>query len=276
MGFDILKNLLIQFTSSIPNILGAIAVFFIGMILAKVVRKLVQGILSTIGIDKLAEKFTEIDIVQQYDIKVKPSVVLSQIIYYMMVLVFMAMASEVLKMAAISQLITDLINYIPILLVALLVMVIGLFIANTLKNIVSSVCKSIGIPSYNMIANFVFYFVFVTALISALGQAKIDSDFVKSNLSIILGGGVAAFAIGYGLASKDMMSNFLASFYSRRHFNIGDTVKVGDIIGKIIFTDNTCIKIQSAEKLVIIPLSKLMKEEVVILPNDYLKIDENK
>ena len=275
MGFDILKNLLIQFTSSIPNILGAIVVFLIGMVSAKVVRKLVAGILSTIGIDKLAEKFAEIDIVQQYDIKVKPSVVLSQIIYYMMLLVFMAMASDVLKMAAISQLISDLINYIPILLTALVVVIVGLFSANALKNVVASLCKSIGIPSYNLIANFIFYFVFLTALISALGQAKIDTDFVKNNLSILLGGGVAAFAIGYGFASKDMMSNFLASFYSRRHFNIGDTVKIGNVIGKIIFADNTCVKIQAAERLVIIPLSKLMKEEVEILPNDYLKLDEH-
>ena len=140
---------------------------------------------------------------------------------------------------------------------------------------VLSICNSIGVPSANLISNFVFYFVFLTALISALGQAKIDTDFVKNNLSIILGGGVAAFALGYGLASKDMMSNFLASFYSRRHFNIGDTIKVGDVIGTIVYADNSCVKIQSAERLVIVPLSKLMKEEVEILPSDFLKINEN-
>ena len=83
--------------------------------------------------------------------------------------------------------------------------IIGLLIANGLKNIVYSTCKSIGIPSSNLISTFVFWFVFITALVSALSQAKIDTDFVKNNLSIILGGAVAAFAIGYGFASKDMI-----------------------------------------------------------------------
>jgi small-conductance mechanosensitive channel len=111
-------------------------------------------------------------------------------------------------------------------------------------------------------------------MISALSQAKIDTDFVKNNLSIILSGGVAAFALGYGLASKDMMSNFLASFYSRRHFNIGDTIKIGDTIGKIVYMDSSCVKMQTAERLVVTPLSKLMKEEIQILPNDSLQLPD--
>ncbi|NJN34318.1 MAG: mechanosensitive ion channel [Saprospiraceae bacterium] len=178
-------------------------------------------------------------------------------------------------MPAVSQLIMDLLDYIPRIIVAMIVLSVGLLIANILKKAVYTACKSVGIPSPNLIANFLFYFIFLTALISALSQAQVDTDFVKSNINIILGGGVAAFALGYGLASKEMMTNFLASFYSRRHFSVGDTVKIGDTIGKIVFEDNTCLKIQAGERLIVIPLSKLMTQEVEILPNDYLQLNEN-
>lgn len=275
MGFEILKSLLIRLVAAIPNIIAAFAVGIIGMIIAKAVGKIIERVLQGVGIDKLAAKLNDIDIVEKYNINLQPSRVIGQLFYYVLLLIFLTAATDILGMPAISQLITDLINYIPRIITSMILVIIGLLIANGLKNIVYSTCKSIGIPSSNLISTFVFWFVFITALVSALSQAKIDTDFVKNNLSIILGGAVAAFAIGYGFASKDMMSNFLASFYSRRHFNIGDTVRVGESIGIIVFEDNTCIKISSGERLIVIPLSKLMQEKVEILPSDFLKIPEN-
>jgi hypothetical protein len=275
MGFEILKSLLLKFTSTIPNIVGAIVIAIIGMILARVISKLIARLLVAINIDKLADKLSDIDMIQENNINIKPSIVVSKTIYYLLLLIFLIMATDILQMSVVSQLIKDLISYIPSLITAMLLIIIGLVIANVLKNIVVSVCKSISIPSSNLIGNFIFYFVFLTALITALSQAKIDTDFIKNNISILLGGVVAAFAIGYGLASKDMMSNFLASFYSRRHFNVGDTVKIGETIGKIMYADNSCVKIQSVDRLVIIPLHKLMKEDVEILPSDFMKIPEN-
>ena len=276
MGFEILKSLLLRFVNAIPNIVGAIVIALVGMVIAKAIGKIVERLLSTIGVDKLAAKLNDIDLVQQYNISIKPSRIVGQVFYYVLLLIFLTCATEILGMPAVSQLIIDLINYVPSVITALIVLIIGLLLANGLKGIVYSTCKSVGIPSANLVANFVFYFVFITALISALAQAKIDTDFVKANLSILLGGGVAAFALGYGLASRDMMSNFLASFYSRRHFNIGDTVKVGESIGIIVYEDNTCIKLQVNDKLVVIPLSKLMHDQVEILPSDYLKLNDNK
>lgn len=275
MGFEILKNLLLKFTSTIPNIVGAIVIAIIGMILAKTISKLVERLLKAVNIDKLADKLSDIDVIQDNNINLKPSLIISQVVYYTLLLIFLIMATDILQMTVVSQLIKDLISYIPSLVTALLLVILGLVIANILKKIIVSVCKSVGIPSSNLIGNFIFYFVFLTALITALAQAKIDTDFIKNNISILLSGGVAAFAIGYGLASKDMMSNFLASFYSRRHFNVGDTVKIGDTIGKIVYTDNSCVKIQSVEKLVIVPLHKLMKDEVEILPSDFMQLPEN-
>jgi hypothetical protein len=49
---------------------------------------------------------------------------------------------------------------------------------------------------------------------------------------------------------------------------------MGNTTGKIVYEDNTCVKIQSAERLVVIPLSKIMKEEVEILPSDNLQIED--
>ena len=96
-----------------------------------------------------------------------------------------------------------------------------------------------------------------------LSQAEIDTTFLSQNISIILGGIVAAFAIGYGLASKDLMSNLVAAFYTKKQFNVGDKVTIEGETGVITSTENSKIEIKTESGKVVIPFSKTLKEKVV-------------
>lgn len=274
MGLEILTDLLKRFTSAIPNIFAAFLIAFVGSFIARAAGKITAGVLAKTGIDSVAAKLNEIDIVQQYNFQFQISAILGNIIRYMLLLIFLIAATDVLGMPAVSNLIGDLINYVPNLISALIVLVVGLLVANAIKNLVLNTCKSLAIPSAGLIANFVFYFIFLTVLISALSQAKIDTSFVKNNLSIILAGGVAAFSLGYGLASRDMMANFLASFYSKGRFHEGDIIRIENVLGQITAIDSTSCVLRSLEdpdKIIIIPLSKLTRENVEILTNKFIE-----
>ena len=271
---NLLEKLLSDFLTAIPKLAGAITLVIIGYILSKAVIKILTIILEKIGVDKLTEKLNDIDMVQKSTVQVKLSNILGSVVFYLMMLVFLIAATDVLGMPAVSQLIADIINYIPNLMTAVIVLMFGLLASNMIKNIVLTACKSFGIPSAGIIGNFVFYFVFLTSLVTAMAQAKIDTSFVKNNLSIILGGGVAAFALGYGLASRDVMANFLGSMYSRKRFREGDVIKIGEIVGRIAAMDNTSVVLNAPDRQIIIPLSKMMRESVEILPNDFFQIPE--
>ena len=274
---NLLEKLLSDFLAVIPKLAGAITLLIVGYFLSKAVIKILTVILSKIGVDRLTEKINDIDLVQKSNLQVKLSTILGNVVFYLLMLFFLIAATDVLGMPAVSQLIADVINYIPNLITALVVLMFGLLISNMIKNLVLTACKSFGIPSAGIISNFIFYFVFLTAFVTAMAQAKIDTSFVKNNLSIILGGGVAAFALGYGLASRDVMSNFLGSMYSRKRFHEGDVIKIGDVVGKIAGMDNTSIVLNAPNRQIIIPLSKLMRESVEILPNDFFQLpEENK
>jgi len=265
--FSILEDLIKQFLSAVPHIVGALIFAFIGFLIAKAVSKVISTILRASGLDKVAERLNHMDMLQQYKIKIVPSSLLSRIIYYVLLMIFLIGATEILGMPVVSKLIGDLINYVPNLIAAAIVLLIGLFIADGLKGIALTTCKSLGIPSGKIIANFLFYFVFLTAAISALSQAKIDTDFIKSNLSILLGGTVAAFAIAYGLASRDAVANFLASFYVKPKFKVGDIITVSGFTGRIIQIDGNSATIQTDKSRIYIPLGKLAAENVEIHDN---------
>ncbi|MFZ2900555.1 MAG: mechanosensitive ion channel domain-containing protein [Saprospiraceae bacterium] len=263
---DIFYDVLGQFAAVLPNLAGALAVLLIGWLISRGLRKLVKTLLSRTGIDQLAERLNQIEIMEKARIRIVPSVLLSKILYYILMLVVALAATDILGIQAVSDLMVDIINYIPNLLTAVIVLFIGLLFADFIKGIVLSTAKSLGIPSANLIANFLFYFLLIAVAMSALGQARIDTEFLATNLTIIIAGGVAAFAIGYGLASRDVMANFIASFYSSKKVAPGDVIKVGEVTGTVKVMDNTSITLEGEEKqIIILPLSKLTTEKVEIL-----------
>jgi len=260
---EILSQLYRDFMNGAPKILGALIIFILGWIIAKVVAAIVRKVLKSLQVDKLAEQLNEIDFVKKTNIKVVPSTIFSKIIYYVLVLVAAIVATDQLGMPVVSNLVSDIVNYIPNVIAAIIVLAVGLVIADIIKKIVLTAMQSMGVPSAKIIASFLFYFIFLMTVITAIKQVGINTEFIQTNLSLIIAGGVLAFAIGYGLASKNMMANFLASFYSKGKFQVGDVIGLDGFKGKIIDIDSSSLVLQAENnKKVIVPLSKLTAENV--------------
>ena len=115
-----------------------------------------------------------------------------------------------------------------------------------------------------MISSFLFYFLFINVVISAIAQAEINTAFLEQNISIVIGGAIFAFAIGYGMASKDSVSNFLASFYANGKVAIGDVVELDNVKGEIINMDKNSVTILSDDRHIVYPLKTLLNEKISI------------
>ncbi|MEM9885919.1 MAG: mechanosensitive ion channel domain-containing protein [Bacteroidota bacterium] len=268
MKYDLLEEILKQFVAFGDNLVGAILILLIGFIIVRIVTRFVRKVLKKVGIDRLADRYlNDIEFLSKNNIRVVPSVLFSKIVYYLLLLIVLVAATDVLGMQAVSNLVKDAINYIPSLILAAAILIIGLFLADLIKNIAQTALASLNIPAGKFLANFLFYFVLINILILALEQAKINTSFINSNLSIILGGVVLAFAIGYGFASRSVMSNYIAHFYSKNKVNIGDTIKINEKEGLVSDMDNTTITMVSERdgREIIIPLSHLSTEIVEII-----------
>ncbi|MDZ4679340.1 MAG: mechanosensitive ion channel [Saprospiraceae bacterium] len=249
-----------QLAAIVPNLAGALAVILIGWLVAKLVAKGVKRILQKSKVDKLADKLNDIDLFSKANFKIVPSTLLSKLLYYLIMFIVFIAATDVLGMQSVSDLMTNLLAYMPHLLSAFFVFIVGVLVADFIKNIVFTTCNSLAIPAAGLISNIVFYFLFLNVTMIALTQAKINTDFIQDNLSIILGGVVLAFAIGYGFASRNIVASFLSSFYNKDKVRPGDIIGIGGIKGKVLEMDNTSIILQTKDRKVVVPLSKLDSE----------------
>lgn len=261
---DTFQELLSNFLRGVPNVLSAIIILVIGIFISKLLSRVTEKTLMSIGVDKLGEKINEIELIEKAQFKVKISVVISKILYYFVLLFFLVVATSVLNMEPVSQLVLGIFNFIPKIVVAIIILIFGVLLADALKSIILTACNSLNIPSGKLISNFVFYFLLINVLVVAVAQTGIETDFLSTNISILIAGVVFAFAIGYGLATKSTMANFLASFYSKNKFNIGDRVTFDGVTGQIVDIDNSSIILKTDNSKVIIPLSKMAENKIEI------------
>lgn len=253
-----------DFLSAIPNIVMAIVIIIIGLIVAKIIANTFKKLLQKANVDKLGEKLNEIEIVEKANLKFKFSGILSKVLYYFLLIFFLIVATDILNMPAISELVSKIFYLIPKLIVALVLLVIGILFAELIRKVVYTALKSLNVPSANLVSTFIFYFLFINFALSALDQAEINTEILSQNISILIGGAVLAFAIGYGFASKESVSNFLSSFYTKGKINVGDNVTLEGVTGVITDMDSNSLTITNDTGKTILPLSTITRNKIHI------------
>lgn len=260
----IIVDLINQIVGFVPLFVSALIVLGVGLLLAKLVRNVVQVVLSKAGIDKVGEALNKIDLVKSFNTEIKISAVLGQVFYFFVLLTFVTAASKMLGVSAVSDLVMGLTGLIPKLVVAGLMIVIGLFLADALKQLIISLCESFNISGGRMLGTIAFYFLLAITLVNSLSQIGINTALLESSFNLIIGGVIFAFAVGYGIASRDVMANLLSSFYSKNKFKSGQTIRIDGVQGIILNMDSTSMTIQTGNTTTIVPLQTLQTKNVEV------------
>ena len=260
---DLWANLVQPFFEGLPTFLMAIVILIIFWFVAKILSGIIRKILKRINADSLIDKLREVDIFKTVDFSI--SKVAGKLVYWILILTGIIAAADFAGMGQLSEGIRGLLGYVPKFISAIIFFAVGSFIANLIRSFIATASESVGLSIGKLLSNIVFYFLIIIVAITALNQAGINTDIITGNFQIILGVLLLALGLGYGLASKDLMSNLIASFYSKGKFEVGQRIKAGNISGEILSMDNTSVTLKSETGgKVIVPLSQLQKQEVEI------------
>lgn len=265
---EILKNifgaLIGQFVDFVPRVIGCLFVLAVGYLVARGVKIIIKQVLSKIGFDRIGEKLNEIGIIKQLKTEVSLSDIVAKILYYYILLIFLTLAADKLGVDTITNMVLSLVNFIPKLIAGAIMLQIGIMLSDAIKTAVVALCKSFNIAAAKLIGNIAFIFFLIITFITALGQIGIETTLLESSFLLIIGGVIIAFAIGYGIASKDILANIISSFYSRKNYREGQIIKIGEVKGIITKIDNTSITIVNDSATTIVPLQLFQTKLVEI------------
>lgn len=189
----------------IPNIIVAVILILFGIWLGKWIRQIVSSLLKRVGFDSITRNM-EIG-------NWRPgtgSMALSDLVGYIaqvLVVFFLTIeALRLIKLGFLVSMLTAITAYLPMVLAAVIILGLGLIVANIVSNVLSNILTG---PSFKILASVAKYSIIALAIFMALDQLGVAATIVNSAFILILGGLALAFGLSFGLGGKEFASNYL-------------------------------------------------------------------
>jgi len=193
----------------IPNLLAAVIIFIVGWFIAIWIGKLIAGILSKLQFDSIFDRTGWKEALSNADVKVDPSGFVGAICKWILVVVFLMIATEIMGWAAFATLLGGIIAWVPNLLVAIIILVVAIVIADILEKLVKVSAKKMGVSFVNFLGTMVKWAIYVFAGLAVLLQVGITSKIVEILVIGFVGTLALALGLSFGLGGKDAAARMI-------------------------------------------------------------------
>ena len=194
-----------------PRLLALLTLVLAGWVVAALVRRLVVRILRAADFDQRCKRWGLTATLIRGGITLPPADLVGRAIFWTLFLVALLMGIEALEMPATAGLVAAVLRFLPNLVVAALVMVVGWLLANFLAQAALIGAVNAQVAGAPLIAGAVRWLVLVFAGAAALTQLGIAREMVLLAFGIAFGGTVLALALAFGLGGKELAREILES-----------------------------------------------------------------
>ncbi|WP_179354044.1 mechanosensitive ion channel family protein [Winogradskyella vidalii] len=262
IAFQSLTTMWLEIIKIFPNIVGALIVLIIGWLITKLVVKLIKKVLKIAKANKLDDKLNDIEIVEGKKLNFNTVLVVSKFVKWVMYIILLITASDILGLDIISEQITNLLAYLPQLFAALVIFMLGLLFANFVKKGLKSLFESMDLSGGKMLSQVVFFLLLTFISITALNQAGIDTQIITNNINMIIAAFLLAFAIAFGLGAREVVGKLLNTFYARKTFEVGQKIIFNDETYIVDAVQSISVILKNSKGKLIVPIKDLVENQV--------------
>jgi len=249
-----------------PNLLAAIVVLVVGYFVAKIVARAITVLCERAGLQKAAERSGLWESMTHMNIKRNVPAIVGTIVFWGLMLVFLMAGFSILNISQVSGAIDRVVEYIPNVLVATVMVVIGLLVAGFLRGVIATSAARVGVSYAEQLANGCYYVMSLMVFMAAFAQLKIEFALLNYAVLIVFGGLSLGFGLAIGLGGRDVMAGILAGYYIRQRLQSGDRVTIGHMEGTVREVGPTATIIETEEEGLLnrhsVPNYKMLNEAV--------------
>lgn len=205
--FAPLKELISRSLSFFVNFLSAAVVFAIGWLVAKFIKSLVVRVLKALRIDSISEQVKLTEFLSKGGIKHTLSEVAGIIVYWILMVGVLISSLNLLALTGVSALLNRILGYVPGILGAVIILVVGGLVSTLLSSIVRTATANLGISRSDLLGKITQTGIMLFAVLIALDQLNIARVLISA-INIILGAIGLAAALAFGLGCRDIAAKY--------------------------------------------------------------------
>jgi hypothetical protein len=193
----------------IPKLISFLVILLVGWIVASVVSKAVTFLLRKIGFDRLSERIGLSRLEQRMGLRMDAAGILGKIVYWFIFLIFLVPAVDALGLTTVSNILNQIIAYIPNVFVAILVLFLGTLAATFVADIVRGATASTNMGNPNMYAAIARWAIMGFVAIIALEQLQIAPALLNELFGAVVAAAALAFGLAFGLGGRETAQRLL-------------------------------------------------------------------
>ncbi len=209
-----IKDSALQLWAVLPAILGAAVIFFTGYIVARRFERWIDQWLGRMDFNRMAEAGGLREAVDRTGAHLDPVHAVGKLLFWLIMLIVTMLASAALGLESINEMFGIMISFIPTLLSAIVVVILGMVIGEFLRGLILASAGTVeGVPT---LANVAKGAVVLIAIFMALEQVGVAQEIVVSAFSLILGALALAFGLAFGLGNSTLAGEITRRWYEKR------------------------------------------------------------
>lgn len=203
------QRLLDRVLGFLPDMLGALVIFIVGILLAWALKTLSIRLFRAVNIDKHCDKTNISELLLKGGIRERPSVVLGRLVLWIVVICFSIFSLSSLDVPAVEHLLQKLLFYLPNVFAGVIIVLLGYLAGNFFARAALIAAVNAGWRSSGLVARSVKASIILFAVTMALEQVGIGPQTTAIAFAILFGGIVLSFAIAFGLGARGIARKYL-------------------------------------------------------------------
>jgi hypothetical protein len=213
--FTSISQALALFLAAIPKIIGFVIILAIGWIVASLVAKGAAAVLRNIRFNDMSQRSGFAGFVQNTGVHTDSAGFVADIAKWFIRLITLVVAFDALGLPAVSDVLRQLLLWLPNLAVAIGVLIIGGLAANALAGLVRGATAKADLGNPDLLANIARVAVWAFAIVVAVNQIGIARELVNTLFMATVGAVALALGLAFGIGGRDTAAEMVREWYNR-------------------------------------------------------------
>jgi small-conductance mechanosensitive channel len=251
-----------QLGGFLPRLGGALLLLLIGIVVARVVARLLRRGLRMAGLDSASERWGVADVLERAGLGRSLAHVIAVAVRISLTVVVVFAAVSLLGLQFLSQSLNEGVLFLPKVLAALALVLIGVVLAAFVRDRVDRTATQWDLPiPVGPVAQGAILAIFI---ITAAAQLTISTALLMVLVAILLAAVATPFALAFGLGGRDVARSLSAGRYVRAAFDEGQVIRVDDIRGRVERIEPSATVLRTETETIRVPNHVLIDRTVVI------------
>lgn len=257
------RNVIHTVIALLPDIAGALLLLLVGWLLARFLRMLTTRLIRSLN-QLLAGRFsgTHLEFAR---IPAYMQELLASVVYWVTVLVFVAVAIRVIGFTGAALWLEKLVGYLPALLAGGLIIVGSIIVGSFTRKLVTHAAAAANIDQPQLLGQVSQFGFIVVGLVIGLGQIGVDVSFLIMLFGIVLTALLTAFALAFGLGARSLVENLIATQHIKHIIKPGQQVRCGALTGRVLEFTATAVMLETEDGQTLMPAKLCMEQSISVI-----------